>query len=134
MKKLAAAALSAGLLYGGWYGYNLLSRLRQIRTVADLQIISKGLQSSHSKGEKLTAREISEEIKKWGRGLDGWGNEFSFQVNASGSYVIVSPGRDGKLDLSSLEDYFSATPDRVHGEYDRDIFFRDGLPVWKAGN
>ena len=137
MKKVLAAFAVLGLatlIYGGFYGYHTWHRLKQIGTFSRLQGIAGLLKKSTESNPELSEAVLAKSIHEVGRGRDSWGNEFLFKLNDQGSWVVVSRGKDGKLDLPSLDDYFSAESEVVRGSYSRDIFFRDGIPISDAGN
>ena len=49
------------------------------------------------------------------------------------TYVVVSLGADGKLDVPDLAEYFQLAESEIHGQPSRDIVFRDGVAVTLAG-
>lgn len=110
-----------------------LEATKQVRTTSLLQHIHGDLKGSVGEQGEVSFRQLQEVIEGVNAGLDGWGNDFLFTVAPSGSFVVLSRGRDGKMDLERLEDYFNVGPRRVQGQYDRDIVFRDGIPLWNAG-
>lgn len=70
-------------------------------------------------------------------GRDQWGNPFVFIVKDQGSsysYLLISYGSDDQLDVASPEMYFDDDKEElILGQPQRDIVFRDGLPLKNAG-
>lgn len=127
---LAASLPSCGIRDG-------YVRAKQVRTFADLQVITERIDDAISKNRGMIqpsqAREV---ILGVNGGRDAWGNEILFHSNVRDgkfTYVLVSPGEDGKLDLASLDDYFGVPVSSVHGLGGKDIVFRDGQPVTMGG-
>lgn len=137
MRIIRAIATTLALLilvYGVWYGYHTWHRAKQISTTSRLQAIAGLLVQSAANGGRIKAEELKESVESVAQGRDSWGNTLFFYVDRHGSWVVISGGKDGRLNLPRIEDYLLETPLQVHGDYDRDIFFRDGKSIWSAGN
>lgn len=121
------------LLVLGCPAYDTYHRAKQIRTFTTLQEIAGAIEQRRNSDTPLDPQR---EVEAYG-GVDAWGNDI-ISVTKDGrghrvSYVLISPGRDGVLDLDSLEDYFEVQPGSVAGDWDGDVVFRNGDPVWNAG-
>jgi hypothetical protein len=120
----------------GCFMVDFLERARQLRTYANMQIIAGGLENLRQSGEKVDDIKLAECLKSVADGKDEWGRPFLFHRRLAGksfSYVLVSLGRDGTLDTGRLDDYFDVPETRIHGQVSKDIVFRDGASVTKAG-
>lgn len=115
-----------------------LDRLKQERTFADMQTIVGEIEALRVKESLLVSdtSRIRRLISGTAQGRDAWQHKYLFFTKAKAgglSYVLVSTGSDGKQDFIDTKGYF-ALPERVmHGEAWRDIVFRDGQPVTRAG-
>lgn len=115
--------------------YTEYQRAKQIRTYADLQIISKTIQRerAHS-SELLDLRRIVQSVRG---GVDAWGNVFlvdqeSGPGQAEQRYLVVSVDADGTLDVEDISAYFTTPSRSVAWEFDRDLVFRNGVAVQEA--
>jgi len=87
-------------------------------------------------GGVLSESDVNAAVKSIGNGLDAWGHEirvFSEFDGETNAFVVVSPGRDGKLEFVNPEAYFASSRVDIRGLLDRDIVFRNGLCVTNAG-
>ena len=116
---------------------NLISavnRSRQSRTVADVRLISEGLElyqndhSSYPVVDNGTAADLSDHLAIYIRSfntVDGWGVPIEYDADGL-AYTVVSYGRDGSLDLPWS---FGPTSD-----FDADIVFATGTFIqWPEG-
>jgi hypothetical protein len=128
--------LTMSIVIVGILGCEDLQRTRQVRTVADMQIIVRDVEQITAHGispEEFRERALSR-IKKW-RSTDAWGTPFVFEVRAGDGrvdYVLVSLGSDRSLDRE-IDDYFLSSPGLGRGSADRDIVFRNGEAITNAG-
>jgi hypothetical protein len=113
-----------------------LDRIKQVRTVADMQTIASKISAQGPSGRLLNDQEaIHALIRSVADGRDAWGNEYLYFTRASAtgeSYVLVSLGSDGKREYEP-DTYFSLRETAIHGDAKRDIVFRDGHLVTLAG-
>ncbi len=75
-------------------------------------------------------------ISRIAGGRDAWRHEFLYLARSTSrgvSYVLVSLGSDGKLDVAQLKEYFNTPEQFIHGMPWKDIVFRDGHPITRAG-
>jgi hypothetical protein len=114
--------------------------IKQVRATADLQTISGRIEASvNVKGPAADFREIvSASVSSVNQGRDPWGYSYMWRVDVSGdnvTYVVLSTGSDGTLDVPTIEDYLSK-PGLTRlsaSEHRRDIVFRDGQAVVTGG-
>ncbi len=110
-------------------------RALQVRTFADMQTITKKMDAAirtgaHSRAELLSL------VQSVNHGRDAWGRDYVFELHATASgieYVLISQGSDAKLDLSDASAYFTLAEADVCRQYSRDIVFRNGTAVTRAG-
>lgn len=115
-----------------------LDRVRQARTFADMQTIAGDIEALRERepGSLGDPARIQRLISARARGRDAWHHEYLFLTRdtATGlSYVLVSMGSDGKSDVADPREYFSMPEQVIHDQPWRDIVFRDGQPVTRAG-
>jgi hypothetical protein len=113
-------------------------RIRQVRTFSDMQTITGEIEALRERepGALGNPSRIRRLISATGRGRDAWNHEYLFLTRTTRtgfSYVLVSMGSDGKSDVADRSDYFSMSDDIIHGRPWRDIVFRDGHPITRAG-
>jgi hypothetical protein len=113
-------------------------RVRQIRTVADMQTIVAKIEALRRQMPDLKddSAKVRGLILSISRGRDAWQHEllyFSQPAGSRFSYVLVSMGSDGKSDVADSQEYFAMAERIIHDEPWRDIVFRDGHPVTRAG-
>ena len=87
--------------------------------------------------EPLTEANVRGAVKSVAAGRDAWGNEIAYAIRPSSaqsmSYVVVSPGSDGRLDFPTMDSYFTMGFADIRGKGRRDIVFRDGMAITEAG-
>jgi len=84
---------------------------------------------------RLTDAEAATIIDVVQGGRDRWNHKFIYssrQVGGSFSYVLISPGSDGRLEFPDLA-YFTMPETVTHDDPARDIVFRDGQRITLAG-
>lgn len=104
---------------------------KQIRTSADLHAISRRVSALDTPLEEQTLIQVA---ASQNGGYDGWGRAILIFWEPCGlqSYLLISRGSDGKLDLESASDYCSEQPENVLGTPERDIVFLNGNPLKSA--
>jgi hypothetical protein len=115
--------------------WSFYRRALQVSTFAKMQTISAKIASGLKTGRR-SPEEFRRIVSSVGGGKDSWGNEFLFDMrdtNKGFSYVLISRGSDGRLDLGSPSAYFDLQPCDIQGQYPRDIVFRDGIAITDAG-
>lgn len=136
--RLAAIVSIASISYG-CFVVDAIERARQLRTYTNMQAITARIEAIKQTKEGAadpTDPRIQEALKSVAGGYDEWGHPFLFRGRRVGrkfSYVLVSIGKDGKLDVKSLDVYFDAPETMIQGMVSRDIVFRDGVAVNNAG-
>lgn len=110
-------------------------RAQQLRTYTDRQVTVHRIEAVRARGELTVSR--LHELALEDEGVDSWGHELRLAWRSSGtvvdSYLLLSPGADGELDVDTLEAYFEADVESVAGKPESDIVFRDGEPIRNAG-
>ena len=128
-------SLSMAVLFSGCWVHDSYERAKQVRTYTDLQVKALEIEAARDRGE-LTVRRLRELAAKDGT-VDSWGHEFRLAWRSTGlsvdSYVLLSPGADGELDVDTIDVYFDADVQGVAGKPDSDIVFRDGEAIRNAG-
>jgi hypothetical protein len=142
MRKTTRWALTALLLLAAGIvlvvavtAWSLYQRGLQVGTFARMQTIAWKLDVS-IRGGLRSEPELLSVVKSVANGRDTWGRKLVLVVRPSPEgvdYVLVSKGRDGKLDLPDFADYFSVGEVDVRHELSRDIIFRNGTPITNAG-
>ncbi len=109
---------------------------RQIPTFANLKNMSLTIQRVVDEQSSISSAEAARIIGKINMGLDAWGNPVIFKARQDSefSFVLISLGRDGRLDVDHVDQYFTYPQEDIVGKFDRDIVFRDGKPVTLASN
>lgn len=110
-------------------------RVRQIESYAHLQAASSIIKELIIQEGSIEQGKAMEVIQGVNGGKDAWGNEILYKQRSSPylSFILVSPGRDNALDIESIEDYFIYPEEDIRGHPDRDIVFRDAMPVTFSG-
>lgn len=116
-----------------------LDRVRQVRTVADMQTIVAKIEAV--RGQEPSALKDSTRIRQLisavAEGKDAWGHKLIYQTKCAAgggcSYALISLGSDGKPDLGQEQNYFTLAEQSIHGAPWRDIVFRDGHAITRAG-
>ncbi len=116
-----------------------LQGMKQVRSTADLQIITSKIENGRSKGSAADIeRIVKAAVASVHGGRDAWGHPYLWRVRecAQGaSYLVLSTGGDGRLDVPAIDHYFVKRDREVlrASEYDRDIVFRDGDALVTGG-
>ena len=107
---------------------------KQVRTYADMQTICGRLEQARRAGN-LSEKAIREAVGNVADGRDAWANEFRWYTRKTSegiSYVLVSYGSDGRADLAESSGYFAMKEETRRLQPQRDVVFRDGLPVTRG--
>jgi len=139
---LLPVVLAIALALAGCGLYDSFQQVsRQNPTFANIQAMSFAIEAEIEEGGCIVIDRLEEIAERYNGGRDEWGNEFRFSIHNADdggesrcSYVVLSTGRDGQLDVEKIEDYFSADVASVIGDFDRDIVFRDGQPLTIASD
>ncbi len=126
-------ALLLVLLFLGCDDYQQMTK--QTPTFANLLNITKAIERVvKSKGSISDAK--AEAIINTVTRLDSWGGDIIFRARrgAGFSYIVVSLGRDRRLDVDDIDVYFELPQEDIYHQFDRDIVFRDGKPVTLASH
>ncbi len=122
------------LLALGRVACDLVQRAHQVRSFADLQIISGRVRFLAS--PEPTDAQIIEIMHSLHNGIDAWGNAYTHSLErreGKTHLILISTGADGSLDLPEPADYLNVSQVDIRGTYDHDIVFIDGLPITLAG-
>ena|SRR5258708_262098 len=109
---------------------------KQVRTVATMQGICALIEQKKDEHRSIDEVGIRMLAKQVAGGRDGWGNEILVATRNTPhglSYLLISMGSDGQLDVSTPRLYFAKTPADVRIDTTRDIVFVDGKQVTNAG-
>ena len=113
--------------------------VKQVRSTADLQSITAKIENGKSQGSVADVeRIVTAAVASVHGGKDAWGHPYVWRVREgarSVSYVVLSTGSDGELDVPSIDAYFTKEGHEVlrSSEHRRDIVFRDGDAVITGG-
>ena len=136
---LAAIALIA-LGLGAWRLAVLYQHYRQLTeqlpTFANLQVVAAQIQRQLESNPGLSDNEVRTMVRGFfGEFRDAWGDEIIYvrKNRQDISFLLISPGADGKLDVKDPAIYFLVPRTEIIGQLDRDIVFRDGVAVTNGG-
>jgi len=133
--KIAVVAAIALMIIVAVAAWSFRRRALQVRTFADMQVISKKITAHLEAGDR--SREALEAVvRSVNQGKDAWGNDFVLQIrdtDQSYSYLLISRGSDGRLDVASAAAYFDLQRVDIRRQYAEDLVFRDGVAVTVAG-
>lgn len=110
-------------------------RAKQVRTYTDLQTLAHRIDQGLAE-HSLSSAEAENILQQVNDGRDAWGNRFIFRSKSDRgkfSYLLISLGSDGRLDVEDADAYFTVPISHVHGNSERDLVFRDGQAVTLAG-
>ena len=113
--------------------------VKQVRCTADLQTITAKVENEKSQRSAADVeRVVSAAVASVHGGRDPWGNPYVWKIRAGAngvSYVVLSTGSDGQLDVPAIDDYFTTKQHQVlrASEHARDIVFRDGEALVTGG-
>jgi hypothetical protein len=113
--------------------------MKQVRSTADLQTITARIENGKSQRSVADVEKVvTAAVASVNSGKDAWGHPYVWQVREGArdvSYVVLSTGSDGRLDVPTIEDYFTKAGHEVlrSSEHARDIVFRDGDAVVTGG-
>jgi hypothetical protein len=112
--------------------------MRQVRTVADMQTIVAGIEAlrAQSLSERQLPIAVRREVLSVAKGQDAWHHDLVYLIRRKGSefsYVLVSMGSDGKMDMAGSDVYFTMPEHMARAEPWEDIVFRDGHMITRAG-
>ncbi len=126
-------ALLLLLLFQGCDDYQQMTK--QTPTFANLLNITKAIERVVRSEGSISDAEAEAIISIVTR-FDSWGGGIIFRArrDAEFSYIVVSLGRDGKLDVDDIDVYFELPQEDIYHQFDRDIVFRDGKPVTLASH
>lgn len=133
--KIAVVAAIALIITVAVAAWSFRRRALQVRTFADMQVISKKITAHLEAGDR--SREALEAIvRSVNQGKDAWGNDFVLQIrdtDQSYRYLLISRGSDGRLEVASPAAYFDLQRVDIRRQYAEDLVFRDGVAVTVAG-
>lgn len=113
--------------------------VRQVRSTADLESIAARIENGKTQGSVADVeRIVTAAVASVHGGKDPWGHPYVWRVRAGAtgvSYVVLSTGSDGQLDVPAIDEYFTKEGHEVlrSSEHKRDIVFRDGSAVVTGG-
>jgi hypothetical protein len=113
--------------------------VKQVRSTADLQSITAKIENGKSQRSVADVeRTVTAAVASVHAGKDAWGNPYVWRVREGArgvSYVVLSTGSDGRLDVPAIDDYFTKEQVEVlrSSEHKRDIVFRDGDAIVTGG-
>jgi hypothetical protein len=133
-RKIAAFLLIAPFIVS----CSKIDRVRQVRTFTDMQTITGEIEALRERepGSLGDPSRIRRLVSATAGGRDAWHHKYLFLTKPTRtglSYVLVSRGSDGKSDVTDPSEYFALSERIIHDEPWRDIVFRDGQPVTRAG-
>ena len=109
---------------------------KQTPTFANIQAMCLIIDDILEEKSCISVDEMREVSRRYNEGRDSWGNSYLFSIRETDqavqcgcSYLVVSMGKDGELDVDNIEEYFDHKEEYVVGELNRDIVFCDGKPI-----
>ncbi len=130
MLSLHTYALSISVVLFGCDAYQEVHK--QLPAFANLKNTALEIQDVIDEQGSITNSEALRIVRKRHKdGLDSWGSPIVFKATKKPrfSFILISFGRDRKLDVDHVDQYFTHIQEDTAGDYDRDIVFRDGKPV-----
>jgi len=115
--------------------YERYQRTKQIESYAHLQAAASIINELIAQKGIIEKERAEEIVKTINRGRDAWGSKILYEQRSRPdfSFLLISLGRDRVLDVRNVEEYFVHPEEDVRGDFDRDIVFRDGIPVTFSG-
>jgi hypothetical protein len=142
-RRFGTLVLPAGILLlvgagTGCFFVDAYQRAKQLRTYTNMQSICGNIRESRLEhGGTIDDATIEEILQSEAGGFDEWGHRLAYNSRRSEagavSYLLVSYGSDGKLDIEKIDGYYWAQPGSVVGHPERDIVFKDDVPLRGAG-
>jgi hypothetical protein len=136
MRRVPTTFLAAACLLAA--ACSRVDRVKQARTFADMQTLAGNIEELRRQtpdAPRDTPR-MRRLISGTAEGRDAWGHEYLFlaePAQVGSSYVLISLGSDGKADVADPREYFRLPESVIHDEPWKDIVFRDGRAVTRAG-
>jgi hypothetical protein len=114
--------------------YNIEMRGRQIRTYSDLGAICFEIDRARQDSRRLTREDMIRLASRVNGGRDAWGHRILVDVRGrSDTYIVVSPGADGRFDVLDVSSYFESPELASSGMWSQDIVFKNGEPLTRVG-
>jgi hypothetical protein len=107
---------------------------RQLPTFVDMMNICGDLDKLSRGPSGIPPVEARRIILRYNGGRDRWGTPLIFRqrLALTFSYILVSLGSDRKQDVETLDRYFTSPKSDIVYHSERDIVFRNGLPITVA--
>jgi hypothetical protein len=101
-----------------------------------MQTISRIISDEIDSRGPLSAEELLALAHQIGDGKDSWGNPYQVEIRKTPTYswLLVSLGSDGRLDVTNIGEYFHSVEEDIVKHPWRDIIFRDGSHVTIASH
>lgn len=134
-RRVTFLSLALAILSVGCNGYRQLKE--QLPTFANLQDAAIHIERVATETGALPTTEEARKIvaEHLEDAKDLWGSEILYVARTSPkqSFLLISLGRDRKLDVPDPSVYFGLESTMIVGDLNRDIVFRDGVAVTNAG-
>lgn len=133
--KIALVAAIVLMIIAAVAAWSFRRRALQVRTFADMQVISKKI-TAHLEGGDRSREALQGIVRSINQGKDAWENDFVLEIRETDQgfrYVLISHGSDGRLDVASPATYFDLQRVDIRRQYAEDLVFRDGTAVTVAG-
>jgi hypothetical protein len=104
---------------------------RQLPTFANMKSVAREIQRIRERDGSISDEAALAVVRRINDGRDEWGHRLVYASKAEPvfSFVLISPGEDGVFERDAPELYFDAPREDIIGRLERDIVFRDGVPV-----
>lgn len=120
----------------GCFFRDILDRAKQLRTYTNMQAIVGRIEEALATAGEISDKQIAEMLRSEANGRDEWGRSFIYDSRRGPdgfSYIVASLGRDGRLDVARIEEYYTSALEYIDEKPDRDIVFVNGRPLKNAG-
>ena len=128
--------LCVAVFLEGCFVRDFLDRAKQLRTYTNMQAIVGRIEEARATAGAISDEQIAEMLRSEANGRDEWGRLLIYDSRRGSngfSYIVASLGRDGRLDVPKIEDYYTSTLEYIDEKFDRDIVFVNGRPLKNAG-
>lgn len=133
----SSASIAIIFLFGtlAWFVWSFAQRGLQVRTFADMKIISRALEEAAGSTDapSLDPIKASKIVNGYNNGKDAWGSDFLLVISEVKGHLLISKGQDKILNVNAPEEYFSLEKKYIKDKFTEDIVFRNYEPVTLAG-
>lgn len=135
MKRVIFILGLASLLLGGYVANNMLTQMREVRTLANLQLLAANIEGDE---ERSVAKSFEAQVVRFfENGKDPWGQEIILHSNSdnpSSEYLLLSKGSDRAWDVAAPSEYLHLAPQTTaSNRRGQDIVLKGRTPIRWGG-